>query len=169
MSDGNARAGTSRRGFLTGAAGAVIGAGALGAAGLASAAPPGPTAGGVASRHPAPHPHRAPHRHYQRGLFENAKGAKITLALASGPVTLTIADVTPLDVAAGAKAGSRLWHNAFRVDLTGPTGTDIPQGTYPVRISGRTFDLFVVPVIRTTATPRYEAIIHRAYYRRVRA
>ena len=68
----------------------------------------------------------------------------------------------------GERAGSGLWHNAFRVLLSGPRGVDIPQGTHPVNVAGRSFDLFVVPVIRQGDTPRYEAIIHRAYRGRAR-
>ncbi len=109
-----------------------------------------------------------PHPHYRRSLFENASGARLTITLDQGPVTLTIDDVAPLDVASGAKAGSHNWNNAFRVVLSGPKGVDIPQGTYAVSVGGRSFDLFVVPVIRTNDTPKYEAIIHRAYHRRAR-
>jgi len=69
-------------------------------------------------------------------------------------------------VAEGATSGSSLWHNAFRVTMTGVKGTNLPQGTYPVSVNGKQFDLFVVPVIRTTDTPIFEAIINRAYYRK---
>lgn len=89
----------------------------------------------------------------------------MTVTLESGPVALTIQDVEPLDVADGEKTGSHLWHSAFRVHLVGPKGVDIPQGTHPVSINGRGFDLFVVPVVRHGDTPRYEAIVHRAYHR----
>ncbi len=159
---------TSRRAFLTGAAGvagAAIGASVLGAAGVAQASTPKRVSG---STHPPPHPHRAPHAHYRRGLFEDAKSARVTLLLDGSPVTLTIRDINPLGVAEAAPGGSHLWHNAFSVTMTGPVGTDIPQGTYPVTINGKRFDLFVVPLLRTTATPVYEAIINRAYYRRAR-
>ena len=50
--------------------------------------------------------------------------------------------------------------------MTGAKGTNLPQGTYPVSVNGKQFDLFVVPVIRTTDTPIFEAIISRAYYRK---
>lgn len=171
MSNDGRDATSSRRAFLTGAAGAAIGAGLLGAAGAASAAPaatPADTPSWLRSPHPKAHAHRAPHRHYQRGHFENTKGAKVVVTTQDGErVTLTISSIEPLGVAEGAKGGSHLWHNAFAVTMTGPKGTDLAQGTYPVSVNGRQFDLFVVPVIRTTDTPAYEAIIHRAYHRPV--
>lgn len=167
--DGNDGA-TSRRAFLTGAAGAAIGAGLLGAAGAASAAPSTSSANTpswLRSPHPKPHPARAPHRHYQRGNFENTPGAKVVVTTHDGErVTLTIREITPLGVAEGAKAGSALWHNAFSVSMTGPKGVNLPQGTYPVSVNGRNFDLFVVPVMHTAGSPVFEAIINRAYYRR---
>lgn len=170
MSDDGTGATTSRRAFLTGAAGAAIGAGLLGAAGAASAAPAASTADAppwLRSPHPKPHPARAPHQHYQRGNFENTKGAKVVVTTHDGErVTLTISAIEPLGVSYGAKSGSPLWHNAFTVSMTGPKGTNLPQGTYPVSVNGKTFDLFVVPVIRTTDTPQFEAIINRAYYRK---
>lgn len=165
---------TSRRAFLTGAAGAAIGAGLLGVAGSAGAAPsasPGAASSDapswLRSPHPKAHAHRAPHQHYQRGHFENTKGAKVVVTTQDGErVTLTIRDIQPLGVAEGAKSGSHLWHNSFSVTMTGPKGVNLAQGTYPVSVNGRQFDLFVVPVIRTSDTPVYEAIIHRAYHRR---
>lgn len=173
MSSDDHAGATSRRAFLTGAAGAAIGAGLLGVAGAASAAP-SPSQGESAdtpswlrSPHPKAHSHRAPHQHYQRGNFENTKGAKVSITTQDGErVTLTIRDIAPLGVAEGAKAGSHLWHNSFSVTMTGPKGVNLAQGTYPVSVNGRQFDLFVVPVIRTGDAPVYEAIIHRAYYRR---
>jgi len=171
MSDDNTGATTSRRAFLTGAAGAAIGAGLLGAAGAAGAAPAANRAGtasGQGSTYPPPHPVRPPHAHYQRGNFENTKGGKVVVTTHDGDrVTLTISTIEPLRVAEGARSGSAMWHNAFRVSLTGPKGTNLPQGTYPVLVNGKQFDLFVVPVLRTTETPVYEAIINRAYYRKV--
>jgi hypothetical protein len=173
MSDDVQGASTSRRAFLTGAAGAAIGAGLLGAAGAASAAPASSTADTppwMRSPHPKAHPHRPPHRHYQRGHFENTKGAKVVVTTHDGErVTLTISAIEPLGVAHGAKSGSHLWHNAFTVSMTGPKGTNLPQGTYPVSVNGKAFDLFVVPVVRTTDTPQFEAIINRAYYRKAAA
>ncbi len=170
MNDNGQGATTSRRTFLTGAAGATIGAGLLGVAGSANAAPaasPADTPSWLRSPHPKPHPARAPHRHYQRGHFENTKGAKVVVTTQDGErVTLTISTIEPLGVAEGAKSGSSLWHNAFRVTMTGAKGTNLPQGTYPVSVNGKQFDLFVVPVIRTTDTPIFEAIINRAYYRK---
>lgn len=160
----------SRRQFLTGAAGAVVGAGVLGAMGATS------TAGAAAKprtssdpTHPALHPTKKPHPHYQRGNFENAKGGRMRITLPSGPVMVTIADIEALDVVRGEKAGSHHWHNAFRVIMTGEKGLRIPQGTYPVTVNGKSFDLFVVPIMTTGSAPRFEAIIHRAYHRPVRA
>lgn len=160
----------SRRQFLAGAAGAVVGAGVLGAMGATSAASaavrPRTSSDAV---HPALHPSRKPHPHYQRGNFENAAGARMRITLPSGPVNVTIADIEPLDVVRDAKAGSHHWHNAFRVTMTGEKGLNIPQGTYPVTVNGKSFNLFVVPIMTHGDTPRYEAIIHRTYHRRVRA
>jgi hypothetical protein len=156
----------SRRQFLTGAAGALVGAGVLGAAGAASAAPPRARTSRD-SIHPALHPAKAPHRHYRRGTFEGAKGGRLRITLPGGPVSVTITDIEPLDVVRDAKAGSRHWQNAFRVTMKGEKGTTIPQGTHPVSVNGSSFDLFVVPIMSTSGTPRYEAIIHRAYHRRV--
>jgi len=170
MSDDGQGATTSRRTFLTGAAGATIGAGLLGVAGSASGAPAtqsGDTPPWLRSPHPKAHPDRAPHQHYQRGNFENTKGAKVVVTTQDGErVTLTISNIEPLGVAYGAKSGSRLWHNAFTVSMTGPKGVNLPQGTYPVSVNGKQFDLFVVPVIRTSDTSVFEAIINRAYYRK---
>jgi hypothetical protein len=53
------------------------------------------------------------------------------------------------------------------VTLVGPPGVDIPQGTHRVTVDGRSFNLFVVPVMRYGERPVYEAIINRAYYRRM--
>ncbi len=159
---------SSRRGFLTGAAGAAVGAGILGAMSAPGAAA---AAGSGQRRARAGHPPidrvRPAHATYRRGLFEDARGARLVVRLADGPVTLSIRDVEPLDVARGAKAGTREWQNAFRVTLVGPSGVDIPQGTHGVTVDGRSFDLFVVPVMRHGERPVYEAIIHRAYYRRM--
>ena len=82
-------------------------------------------------------------------------------------MTLTIRDITPLDIAKDARAGTNEWQNAFRVHLIGPEGVRIPQGTHRITVGGRSFDLFVVPVMHYGSSPRYEAIIHRAYYRRL--
>lgn len=172
MADDEDRQRASRRDFLIGAAGAAVGVGVLGAvSGAAGAAPTTTSTPGDASNrsrhgtHPPAHPKKPLHAHYHRGRFEDARGAKMTVVLASGPVVLTIQDVEPLDVADGEKTGSHLWHNAFRVHLVGPKGVDIPQGTHRVSINGRSFDLFVVPVVRHGDTPRYEAIVHRIYHR----
>lgn len=162
----NNRSPSSRRDFLLGAAGVAVGAGVLGTAGQANA-----LGESGHRRRPSRHPTAQRikvHPSYQRGRFESAAGGTMQLTLGTGPVTLTIAEVEPLDVAADARSGSNLWHNAFRVLLTGPKGLDIPQGTYPVKVAGRSFDLFVVPILRTTEKPRFEAIIHRAYHRRAR-
>ncbi len=163
------RGAASRREFLTGAAGAVVGAGFLGAAGVASGAPSRGRSPRTSSDpiHPALHPARRPHQHYQRGLFENARGARVRVTLPSGTVSVTITAIEPLDVVRDAKPGSRHWHNSFRVIMKGEEGVRIPQGSHPVSINGRSFDLFVVPIMSTSGTPRYEAIIHRAYHRRV--
>jgi hypothetical protein len=157
---------SSRRDFLLGAAGVAVGAGILGAKDQANALGTG-RRGRQPSRHPTAQRIKV-HPSYQRGRFESATGGTLRLTLDTGPVTLRIAEVEPLDVAAEARSGSNLWQNAFRVLLTGPKGLDIPQGTYPVTVGGRSFDLFVVPILRTTETPRFEAIIHRAYHRRAR-
>ena len=168
--DSDAAQQPSRRQFLTGAAGAVVGAGVLGAMGATSAAAAaGRPRTSSAAVHPPVHPPKKPHPHYQRGNFENAKGGRMRITLPSGPVNVTIADIEPLDVVRDAKTGSNNWHNAFRVTMTGEKGLNIPQGTYPVSVNGKSFNLFVVPIMTTSGTPRYEAIIHRAYYRPVRA
>lgn len=161
----------SRRQFLAGAAGALAGAGVLGAMGGASTAAAAAPRARVSSDpvHPPLHPARKPHPHYQRGNFENTKGARVRITLPSGPVTVTIADIEALDLVRGEKAGSHHWHNAFRVTMTGEKGLRIPQGTYPVTVNGKSFDLFVVPIMTHSDTPRFEAIIHRAYHRPVRA
>lgn len=170
INDADAPQQPSRRQFLAGAAGAVVGAGVLGAMGATSTA-----AAAVRPRtssdpiHPALHPAKKPHPHYQRGNFENATGGRMRITLPSGPVTVTIADIEPLDHVRDAKTGSHHWHNAFRVTMTGQKGLNIPQGTYPVSVNGKQFDLFVVPIMTTGDTPRYEAIIHRSYHRRARA
>lgn len=174
MTDTNgdgARQSASRRQFLTGAAGAVVGAGMLGAMGAASSASAAPGGRTTSSDpvHPALHAAKKPHPHYRRGNFEDAQGARMRITLPSGPVTVTIADVEPLDVVRHAKPGSHHWHNAFRVTMKGEKGLRIPQGTYPVTVNGRSFDLFVVPIMTTSDTPVFEAIIHRAYHRPVRA
>lgn len=167
MNDDTTRA-TSRRRFIAGAAGAAIGAGAIGVAGVASGAGAPATTTGRSSVHPDPGRQHPPHRDYRRANFENAKGARVTVLVNGAPVKLTIAHIDPLGVAEGARSGSHLWDNAFRVVLTGPAGTDIPQGTFPVTANGRTFDLFVVPVMYAGTRPRFEAIIHRAYRTTVR-
>ena len=160
----------SRRQFLTGAAVAVVGAGVLGAMGGASAsAAPQARTSSSDPLHPAPHAPRKPHPHYQRGNFENAAGARMRITLPDGPVTVTIADIEALDVVRDAKPGSHHWHNAFRVTMKGEKGLRIPQGTYPVSVNGKSFHLFVVPIMTTSDVPVYEAIIHRAYHRSVRA
>ena len=159
---------SSRRDFLAGAAGAAVGAGALGAlsaSGTASAAARGERT--ARAGHPPIDRVRPAHPAYRRGLFEDARGGRVVVRLADGPVALSIRDVEPLDVARDAKAGTREWHNAFRVTLAGPEGVDIPQGTHPVTVDGRSFDLFVVPVMRHGERPVYEAVIHRAYHRRM--
>jgi hypothetical protein len=164
------RGARSRRGFLAGAAGAAIGASVLASAGTASAAPADHAevlAALEASRHPAPHKSQTAHPHYNRRRFEDAPGGKVVVRLADGPVDLTIESIEPLGVAAQARAGSALWRDAFRVSLTGPKGTDIPQGTHRVSIGGKSFDLFVVPVLTTGGPRRYESIINRAYHRRI--
>ncbi|MEI6625650.1 MAG: hypothetical protein WCO40_04845 [Thermoleophilia bacterium] len=157
----------SRRGFLTGAAGVAIGAGVLGAAGTAAAAQSPSTT--VPSIHPPVHTPLPAHPHHNRNRFENAPGGRMTIRLADGPVTLDIDNIEPLGVAAEAKAGSPLWRDAFRVNLKGPKGTDIPQGTHKVSIGNKSFDLFVVPVMSTGGHRRFEAIIHRAYHRSAHA
>jgi hypothetical protein len=164
---GEAHGATSRRRFLAGAAGAAAGAGMLGAL-TGTAAAGGRTSPPVSrGAHPPIDVVRRPHPHYQRGVFENATGARVVVHLAGGPVTLTIRDITPLDIAKDARAGTNEWQNAFRVDLIGPEGVRIPQGTHRITVGGRSFDLFVVPVMHYGSSPRYEAIIHRAYYRRL--
>lgn len=169
MDEPQTRGARSRKGFLAGAAGAAIGASVLASAGTASAAPADHAALLAeleASRHPAPHKPQAAHPHYNRRRFEDAPGGKVVVRLADGSVDLTIDSIEPLGVAAQARAGSALWRDAFRVNLTGPKGTDIPQGTHKVSIGGRSFDLFVVPILTTDGSHRYESIIHRAYHRR---
>ena len=159
---------SSRRGFLTGAAGAAVGAGVLGALSASgTAATPAPRERTARYVHPRIDPPRPAHPVYRRSLFENARGGRVVVGLEGGPVTLSIRDVEPLDVARDAKAGTREWQNAFRVTLVGPPGVDIPQGTHRVNVDGRSFDLFVVPVMRYGERPVYEAIINRAYYRRM--
>jgi len=113
--------------------------------------------------HPDPGKQRRPHEHYNRELFEDARRNRLVLILDGERVDLTIDEIEPLGVSTDAREGSRLWNNAFRVLLSGAPGIDIPQGSHPVRINGRRFDLFVVPVIRKDGTPTYEAIINRAY------
>jgi hypothetical protein len=157
----------SRRGFLTGAAGVAISAGVLGTAGSAAAAQA--TRATTVSNHPAPHAPLPAHPHHNRKRFENAPGGRMTVRLAGGPVTLDIDSIEPLGVAAEAKAGSPLWRDAFRVNLKGPKGVDIPQGTHRVSIGNKSFDLFVVPVLSSGGDRRFEAIIHRAYHRRAHA
>ena len=102
-------------------------------------------------------------------MLFRSPGGKVTVRLADGPVALDIAAIEPLDVAAEAKAGTPLWRDAFRVTLVGPKGTDIPQGTHRVSIGGRSFDLFVVPILSRESGRRFEAIINRAYHRRAHA
>lgn len=154
----------SRRGFLTRAAGVVIGAGVLGHAAVASAATEAAPRSS-ATVHPAPDPPLPAHPHHNRHRFENAPGGIVTIELAQGPVKLAIDSIEPLGVAAEAKAGSPLWRDAFRVNLSGPKGTDIPQGTHRARIGGRAFNLFVVPILSTGGNRQFEAIINRAYHR----
>ena len=169
MDESQSRGTRSRRGFLAGAAGAAVGASVLASAGSASAAPADHAAllaALEASRHPAPHKPLPAHPHYNRRRFEDAPGGKVVVRLADGTVDLSIESIEPLGVAGQAQAGSSLWRDAFRVSLTGPKGTDIPQGTHRVSIGGRSFDLFVVPVLTTDGTRRYESIINRAYHRR---
>lgn len=149
---------TSRRAFIAGAAAAPLAAGALGVT-MAAPAHAAPSSVG----HPDPGKQRRPHEHYNRELFEDARRNRLALILDGERVDLTIDEIEPLGVSADAREGSRLWNNAFRVLLSGPPGVDIPQGSHPVRINGRRFDLFVVPVIRRDNTPTYEAIINRAY------
>lgn len=148
----------SRRAFIAGAAAAPIAAGALGFAMATPAAASTPSSVG----HPDPGKQRRPHEHYNRELFENARKNRLVLILNGERVDLTIEVIEPLGVSEDAREGSRLWNNAFRVMLSGPSGVDIPQGTHPVRINGQRFDLFVVPVVRANGTPTYEAIINRA-------
>ena len=166
MSEADQPDAQSRRGFLTGAAGVAIGAGVLGAAGTAAAAQ---SPARVQSIHPPAHPPMPAHPHHNRNRFENAPSGRVTVHLASGPVNLDIDAIEPLGMAAEAKAGSPLWRDAFSVSLKGPKGTDIPQGTHKVSIGGKSFDLFVVPVMSTGGHRRFEAIIHRAYHRRAHA
>lgn len=169
MDEPRTRDARSRKGFLAGAAGAAIGASVLASAGSASAAPADHAevlAALVASRHPAPHKPQAAHPHFNRRRFEDAPGGKVVVRLADGTVDLSIESIEPLGVAGQARAGSSLWRDAFRVSLTGPKGTDIPQGTHRVSIGGKSFDLFVVPILTTDGSHRYESIIHRAYHRR---
>ena len=148
----------SRRAFIAGAAAAPLAAGAFGVA-MAAPALAAPSSAG----HPDPGKQRRPHEHFNRQLFEDARRNRLILILDGQRVDLTIDEIEPLGVSADARTGSRLWNNAFRVLLSGPPGVDIPQGTHPVRINGQRFDLFVVPVIRRTNTPAYEAIVNRAY------
>lgn len=155
----------SRRAFLGAAAGTALGAGIATLAGGAAGADTGPPAVAARVLHPPPGPQATPHRHYQRGRFEDAPGGRVSIRVDGEVHRLDIAEVEALGVADGAPSGSRLWHNAFRVTLTGPKGVRIPQGTHPVSIGGRNFDLFVVPVMSRRAAPVYEAIINRAYRR----
>lgn len=154
----------SRRGFLTRAAGVVIGAGVLGQATVASAAAESAPRSST-TVHPAPHAPLPAHPHHNRRRFEDAPGGRVTVELPEGSVALTIDSIEALDVAAEAKAGSPLWRDAFRVNLSGPKGTDLPQGTHRARIGGRAFNLFVVPILSTGGQRHFEAIIHRAYHR----
>lgn len=157
--------GASRKRFLAGAAGAVVGASVLGpAVGIAAAEPRSATH--AVSIHPPTDAPKTAHPHFNRTRFENAPGGRVTVELDEGTVDLTIHSIEPLGVAAEAAAGSPLWRDAFRVDLVGPKGTDIPQGTHRVRIGGRAFNLFVVPVMSRGGSRHFEAIIHRAYHRR---
>jgi hypothetical protein len=163
---------TSRRGFLAGAAGAAVGAGLLAGAGTAAAYGGNGGNGGAgsaASPHPAPDAPLPAHPHHNRRRFEDAPGGKVTVRLDDGPVVLEIAMIEPLSVAAEAKAGTPLWRDAFRVTLVGPKGTDIPQGTHRVSIGGRSFNLFVVPILSRGSGRRFEAIINRAYHGRAHA
>lgn len=157
---------SSRGRFLTKAAGLVAGAGAL--AGLGAARADAAPVAAVPTPHPKPGPQKPPHVHYQRGLFEKSKGSKVSVRLKGSAVDLQIEEIRPLGVSVGAKAGSNLWHNAFSVKLTGPAGSRIPQGTHPVTINGKRFDLFVVPVLHRGGKPTYQAVINRAYTGRVR-
>ncbi len=154
----------SRRRFLTGAAGAAVGVGVLGVAAQPAAARPSRR-----RKEAAPDRARPAHRHFRRDLFENAPKGRMVVRLADGPVTLEIDSIEPLGVAEDARSGSALWRDAFSVKLSGPKGTDIPQGTHRVSIGARRFDLFIVPVLSRGAGRRYEAIINRAHYRRVHA
>lgn len=149
---------TSRRAFIAGAAAAPLAAGAFGVT-MAGPALASPSSAGD----PDPGKQRRPHEHYNRELFEDARKNRLILILNGERVDLTIDQIEPLGVSADAREGSRLWNNAFRVLLSGPPGVDIPQGSHPVRINDKRFDLFVVPVIRSGNTPTYEAIINRAY------
>ena len=166
MSESDQPDAKSRRGFLAGAAGAAIGASVLAGAASASAATERAATATTPSIHPTPHAPLPAHPHYHRRRFEDAPGGRMTVHLADGPITLTIDDIEPLPVAAEAKAGSTLWRDAFRVNLKGPKGVNIPQGSHRVSIGARSFNLFVVPVISTSSGTRFEAIIHRAYHRR---
>lgn len=148
----------SRRAFIAGAAAAPLAAGAFGVA-MAAPAHAAPSSAG----HTDPGKQRRPHEYYNRQLFEDARRNQLVLILEGERIDLTIDEIEPLGVSADARQGSRLWNNAFRVLLSGPPGVDIPQGSHPVRINGRRFDLFVVPVIRGGNAPTYEAIINRAY------
>ncbi len=145
----------SRRAFVAGAAVAPLAVGAL----SATSAHAAPSSAG----HPDPGKQRRPHEHYNRQLFEDARKSRLVLMLDGERVDLTIDEIEPLGVSADAREGSRLWNNAFRVQLSGPPGVDIPQGTHPVRVNDERFDLFVVPVMRWGKDVAYEAIINRAY------
>jgi hypothetical protein len=80
-----------------------------------------------------------------------AAGDSFELAAGGGVYLLVVEEAEELPRAAR-EAGS------FRLLFRGPAQPLLPQGTYPLKGSRRTDDIFIVPVSANGEAVRYEAI-----------
>ena len=51
-------------------------------------------------------------------------------------------------------------HGCFKLRFLGPGDPLLPQGLYPFRRDGRTYDIFIVPIGQSEKSSTYEAIFN---------
>jgi len=83
--------------------------------------------------------------------FAGSVGRPLSVATDGGPVSLTLAEATPLP-ASPREGGS------FRLEFEGPLQPELEQRIYTFDLERGATDIFIVPIARTESAMRYEAI-----------
>jgi hypothetical protein len=83
--------------------------------------------------------------------FAGSVGRTLSVETDAGPVSLTLAEATPLP-ASPRDGGS------FRLELEGPLLPELEQRIYIFDLKRGPTEIFIVPIARTESAMRYEAI-----------